>query len=159
MGGAGAAGEPIGPQDGGASHDAYEKCAPLPLWPLAADTPNAAALSVVSPRLVGLAYRTLGKKGVKMTRVLNRPVFDTLSTVDKVRAYLLLRTTPTNPRVLQRVSHGQFITAYLRRDLQDGLVRRTRSGGYLLAKKGRRRYATTLPLGLLGAVITPEREQ
>jgi hypothetical protein len=86
-------------------------------------------------------------------RFLNRTAYDALSTVDKVRAYLLLRTTPVPRRVLQQVSQGPFIAQYLTHDIRQGLVKRPRPGWYALTAKGRKLIAQSLPVGVLGMAI------
>jgi hypothetical protein len=85
-----------------------------------------------------------------MNRTLDRTTFATLSISDKIRAYLLLRSTPTHRETLMAVSQASEIAAHLVKDLKERRVRRPRLGWYILTPKGRRYYADQFPPGLLG---------
>lgn len=88
-----------------------------------------------------------------MMRLLDRAIFDTLSISDKIRAYLVLRTTPASRHVLCHISGATEISPHLYQDIKQGRIRRTRPGQFCLTPKGRRYYAISLPIGLLGVLI------
>lgn len=87
------------------------------------------------------------------TRYLNSPAFHALPAADRLRAYLLLRTTPTRARVLQRLT-GEINMHLMIEGLRyAGWVTRSSAGQYLLTPRGRRMIAESLPAGVLGIGI------
>ena len=88
-------------------------------------------------------------------RFLNQKTFATLSIADKLRAYLLLRSTAVPTRTLEQVSGATSdgVYAHLSGDIKAGYVKKGRASGYALTNTGRKRLALRLPVGLLGVRV------
>ena len=85
-----------------------------------------------------------------LPRYIDRTMYQTLGIADRMRAYLVLRSTPTRPKTLAKVSGGTAAGASLGADIQNGYVMRCSLGHYYATKRGRLAFRERLPAALFG---------